>query len=250
MNLTSHTIFITGGTSGIGLALAKVFSNLGNKVIVCGLTEEKVQAALETDPRLFGFVADITTSDAVSHILNILAKNNWHPSILINNAGIADSIKLLSDDMSYINDHISSHIKTNIEAPMRLCAAFLPLLKQHKEAAIINITSGLAITPTGSAAVYCATKAALKSFTKSLRYQIEYAGENIKIIEVLPPIVDTDMTKNSKRPKMSPEQVAQEVIKGLKHDLNEIRIGKVRLLHAINRISPWVADRIMQRVGW
>ncbi len=250
MNLTSHTIFITGGTSGIGLALAKAFADLGNKVIICGRTPEKLKTALECDSRLSGFTVDITDIEASSHILNEFARNNWHPSILINNAGIASSGKFLVDDKNYLNEHISRQIKTNLEAPMRLCVEFLPLLRKHKEAAIINVTSGLAITPTGSSAVYCASKAALRSFTKSLRYQMEYAGENIKVVEILPPISDTDMASRSNSYKMPSEQVAREVINGLMRGVNEIRIGKVRLLYMINRISPWLADKLMKSGWW
>lgn len=248
MNLTNHTVFITGGTAGIGLALATAFAELGNKVIICGRDPDKLQTALDADHRLAGFACDVSATGATQHILNDLATNNWHPSILINNAGVGMSVDLLHDDQNHLADQVSRQIQTNIQAPMLLSIAFLPLLRQHKESAIINVTSGLAITPTKSTPIYCATKAALRSFTKTLRYQVEHDGENIKIIEVLPPLVDTDMTRRSTRSKISPQQVAQEVIDGLKRNRKEIHVGKVRLLKTVYSVSPALAARLMR--GW
>lgn len=246
MNLTNHTIFITGGTAGIGLALATAFADLNNKVIICGRDPSKLQAALNADPRLLGFTCDVSAPDAARNILSTLAKNNWHPSMLINNAGVGMSVDLLSDNHSHLAEQVSSQIQTNIQAPMLLSIAFLPLLKKHKESAIINVTSGLAIVPTKSSPIYCATKAALRSFTKVLRYQMEHAGENIKIVEVLPPLVDTEMTKRNTRSKISPEQVAKEVIEGLQRNRKEIYVGKVRLLNAVHSASPALAARLMR----
>ncbi len=248
MNITNHTIFITGGTAGIGLALATAFADLKNKVIICGRDPVKLQKALDADPRLLGFICDIGDPGVVEYILRELAKNNWHPSILINNAGIGMSVDLLSDDPAHLAEQVSSQLRINVEAPILLSIAFLPLLKKHKEAAIINITSGLAISPTKSTPIYCATKAALRSFTKTLRYQMEHAGENIKVIEVLPPLVDTDMTIRSERSKISPKQLAKEVIEGLRRGSKEIHVGKVRLLKIVHSISPSLADRVMR--GW
>lgn len=246
MNLSNHTIFITGGTAGIGLALATAFADLGNKVIICGRDPAKLQDALDADPRLSGFVSDVTAPSATEYILGELAKNNWQPSILINNAGVGMSVDLLADDHGHLAQQVSSQIQTNLQAPMLLSIAFLPLLKKHKESAIINITSGLAIVPTKSTPIYCATKAALRAFTRALRYQIEHAGESIRVIEVLPPLVDTYMTRRSTRSKISPEQVAKEVIEGLKRNRKEIYVGKTWLLNKIYNISPTLAARLMR----
>jgi len=248
MNLTNHTIFITGGSGGIGLALAKAFADLGNKVIICGRNKDRLQRTLAQNPKLSGFVADITAPNAANHILETLTKNHWHPSVLINNAGIAASVDFLSDDQGYINNAIVDQIRTNLEAPMLLTLAFLPLLRKHKESAIINVTSGLAIAPRKSSPIYCATKSALRAFTKALRYQTEHARENIHVIEILPPVVDTDMTKNSTHSKMSAEKLVDSVIKGLKRGHNEIHVGKVKLLKFVHTISPSLAERAMR--GW
>lgn len=246
MNLTNHTVFITGGTAGIGLALASAFSNLGNKVIICGRDPAKLKSALDLDPRLCGFAADITEPGAPKFIIDTLAKNNWQPSILINNAGVGMSVDLFKDEESHLITQVYDQIKTNLQAPMLLAIAFLPLLRQHKESAIINITSGLAITPTRSSPIYCATKAALRAFTIATRYQAKHICKNIKVIEVLPPLVDTYMTRRSTRSKISPEQVAKEVIQGLRKNREEIYVGKTLLLKIIHSISPKLAARIIR----
>lgn len=247
MNLINHTVFITGGSSGIGLALAKKFADLGNKVIICGRNAQKLQAVLSQDERFIGIVADITAPNASTYILNILARNNWHPSILINNAGCGASIDILSSNVDHFMVQASNQIQTNIQAPMGLVVAFLPILKMHSDAVIINITSGLAISPKKSSPVYCATKTALRAFTKSLRYQIEDAKLNIMVMEVLPPVVDTPMTSGSStRSKITPEEVAQDVINGLLNKRKEVYVGKVLLLKIIHSISPSLADRIMR----
>ena len=246
MNLTNHTVFITGGSSGIGLALAKNFADLGNKVIICGRNAQKLQAVLNQDERLWGVVADITDPNSIYYILNILAKNNWHPSILVNNAGCGAFIDIFSGDVSHFMTQTSNQIQTNIQAPMNLVVAFLPLLKMHSAAAIINITSGLAISPKKSAPIYCATKAALRAFTKSLRYQIEDSGFNIRVMEVLPPVVDTPMTLGTTHSKITPEEVAQDVINGLAQERKEVYVGKVLLLKIVHSISPSLADIIMR----
>jgi len=248
MNLTNHTIFITGGASGIGLALAIAFSNLGNQVIICGRDAQKLQTALAQNPSLKGFVADVAAANASSHILKTLAKNDWYPSILINNAGVAASTCFISDDPTWISAEITNQIRTNLEAPMRLALAFIPLLKKHKEAAIINVTSGLAIAPRKSSPIYCATKAALRAFTKALRYQMDHAKTNIHVVEILPPVVGTDMTKNSSHSKMPIEKFTKEVISKLKRGHKEIYVGKVKLLKLVHSISPSLVERVMR--GW
>lgn len=246
MDLSNHTVFITGGTSGIGLALATSFADLGNKVIICGRDPNKLNIALKNDPRLLGFIVDITKPGAIQIIMDALLQNHWRPSILINNAGVGMSVDLQKDDYIHLEHQISSQIQTNLQAPMLLAVAFIPLLKMHRESIIINITSGFAIVPTKSTPIYCATKAALRAFTRVLRYQLEDAKENIRVIEVLPPLVDTYMTRRSIRSKIPPQQVAKEVIIGLTHGYKEIYVGKTQLLKVIHAICPSLAAKLMR----
>lgn len=120
-----------------------------------------------------------------------------------------------------------------------------PKLLEKKEAAIVNVSSGLGLVPKESAPVYCASKAGLHIFSKSLRYQLE--STNVKLFEIIPSLVDTDMTKGRGKGKLIPEQLVEEFWKNFVKDKYEIKIGKVKLLHLINRISPKLAESIMKK---
>lgn len=114
-----------------------------------------------------------------------------------------------------------------------------------ENAAIINVSSGLGLVPKASAPVYCATKAGMHIFTKALRYQLE--STNVKVFEIIPPVVDTDMTRGRGRDKISPEQLVEEFWGNFKKDMYEIPIGKIKLLKTINRFFPGIADNIMKK---
>ncbi|GBE18310.1 putative oxidoreductase [archaeon BMS3Abin16] len=115
---------------------------------------------------------------------------------------------------------------------------------KQPEAAVINVSSALGIVPKESAPVYCATKAAIHSFSKSLRYQLEKTP--VKVFEIIPSLVDTDMTRGRGKGKISPETLAKEVIKGLKKDNYEIRVGLVKILFLVNRVLPSLAERVIR----
>jgi uncharacterized oxidoreductase len=127
-----------------------------------------------------------------------------------------------------------------------LSAGLLPLLARQPSAAILNITSGLALAPKKSSPVYCATKAGLRSFTRALRYQCEDALPHVHVVEALPPLVDTAMTHGRGRGKISPEACAAEIVAGLKAGRREIHVGKAKLLRAVIRLSPALGYRIMR----
>jgi uncharacterized oxidoreductase len=189
MNMTGNTILVTGGASGIGLALAERFLRRGNEVIICGRREEKLQEAKEKFPKLHTRVCDI--SDPFNRQLLIEGVKNDFPNlnILVNNAGIQQRVDLLNatDEWNYYHQEISA----NQEAPIHLSMLLIPQLIQKKYAAIINVTSGLAFVPPAWVPIYGATKAAMHSFTVSLRLQL--SKSNINVVEVLPPAVNTDL---------------------------------------------------------
>src|SRR5690606_1082134 len=135
-------------------------------------------------------------------------------------------------------------ISTNLTAPLKLIASLLPLLQINPDSAIVNISSGLAIVPKARSAVYCGTKAAIHIFSKSLRYQLD----KIKVFEIIPPLVDTEMTKGRGKGKISPQRLVDEFIQAFKKNRYEVNIHKVKLLRIINRISPKIADRIMKGI--
>lgn len=130
----------------------------------------------------------------------------------------------------------------NFTAPLKLIALLLPTIQLNRNAAIVNVSSDLGLVPKMAAPVYCGTKAAIHIFSKSLRYQLE----DIKVFEIIPPLVETKMTEGRGRGKITPKQLTDEFLKSFKKNNFEVNIGKVKLLKTINRISPTITDKIMQ----
>ncbi len=201
MNPSGHTVLITGGATGIGFALAKKFQAAGNRVIVVGRSEQKLAAATAALPGISTCAADVTSAADRARLLGTYLDI----SILINNAGIQYLVPVLE---STPHD-IKHELDVNFLSPVLLCRAFLPLLLQRESAAIVNVSSGLALVPKQTASIYCVSKAALHSFSKTLRWQLE--GTGVKVFEVLPPVVDTAMTAGRGRAKISPDRLAEEV---------------------------------------
>jgi uncharacterized oxidoreductase len=188
MDLASNTILITGGASGIGLALAERFLRAGSTVIVCGRRAEKLREAQEAHPGLRTRVCDVA-EEAGRRALFAWAVGEYPGlNVLVNNAGIQRRIELTEPEEW---SESRREIAINLEAPLHLAALFLPHLLRQERPAIVNVTSGLAFVPLANVPIYCATKAALHSFTLSLRHQL--AGTPVEVIEIVPPAVDTDL---------------------------------------------------------
>lgn len=189
MNMTDNTILITGGASGIGLALAERFLHGGNEVIICGRREEKLQEAKERFPNLHIRVCDVSDKCERQSLAKWVTSEFPDLNVLVNNAGIQQRVNLLDAAADW--DYYQQEIAANQEAPIHLSMLLIPQLILKKNATIINITSGLAFTPPAWVPIYGATKAAMHSFTVSLRLQLEKS--NINVVEVLPPAVNTDL---------------------------------------------------------
>jgi uncharacterized oxidoreductase len=236
MKPAQHVVLITGGATGIGFALAKKFHAAGNRVTIAGRSERALAAAAAALPGVTTCVADIAQSVGRERLLEA------HPDItvLVNNAGI--QVNGLIAELP--RDDLERELNVNFLAPVMLCRDFLPLLLERDSAVIINISSGLALVPKQDAAMYCASKAALHSFSKALRWQLE--GSRVKVFEVLPPAVDTAMNAGRGRGKISPSQAAEEFWHSFVADRYEINIGKTKLLAVLNRVSPFIAEKILR----
>ncbi len=189
MKLGGHTVLITGGSNGIGLAMAERFLNAGSEVIICGRRADKLEDAQMKFPKLHTRICDVAKELERIALFKWVEKEFPKLNILVNNAGIQDRFKLTDGHQEW--EQHRCEIAINLGAPIHLSILFVPLLQKNKEAAIINVSSGLAFTPMSIAPVYCATKAGIHSFTMSLRYQLSSA--NIKVIEIVPPAVQTDL---------------------------------------------------------
>ena len=242
MDLSHNTVLVTGGGSGIGLALAKAFAKNGNTVLVCGRDTKKLEAVSNETSNIAGFPCDIAHDGNQQELLEHIKRAYPDFNILINNAGIQNTYKF-----SETKDHthlIEEEVNINLLGQLKLTDRLLPLLMARPSAAIINITSALALVPKQSAPVYCATKAAMHVFTKSLRYQLE--GSSVKVFEIIPALVDTAMTTGRGRGKISPEALASEALRGIESNTYEIRIGKTKILLALNRLLPSAAEKVLK----
>jgi uncharacterized oxidoreductase len=188
MDLSANTVLVTGGASGIGLALATRLYRAGNVVAVCGRREDKLREARERLPSLMTRVCDLSRADERRELVEWVARDLPDLNVLVNNAGVQRYPELTgASDWASAEEEIA----INFSAPVHLTMLLCPQLMRQKMAAIVNITSGLAFTPLARAPVYSATKAALHSFTLSLRHQL--ADTPVQVIEIAPPAVDTDL---------------------------------------------------------
>ncbi len=230
-------VLITGGATGIGFALAKKFHSAGHRVIIVGRSENALSKAADSLSGVETRVADISAASDRERLVAEFPDI----SILVNNAGlqvIAPIIESGPQDIEY-------ELTVNFLAPVLLCRAYLPHLVQRKSAAIVNVSSGLALVPRETSAIYCASKAALHSFSKTLRWQLK--GTNVRVFEILPPLVDTAMTAGRGKGKITPDQLAEEFWRDFTRDRYEILIGKTKLLAVINRLAPSLAESILRR---
>lgn len=238
MKLTGKTVLLTGGSAGIGREVARQLKAKGAKVILTGRDPARLEAM-----RAEGFetlAADLSSAAGVDAL--VAAIEDRSIDILINNAGLGvphDVRNSLPDA-----DAADGCFYANLAAPVRLITALLPALRARPQAAIVNVTSGLAIAPNTASSVYCASKAGLRSYTMALRAQL--AKELILVVEALPPVVDTQMTADRDMSKMPPQECARQIIAAIENDRPEANVGMVKLLRAVYSFSPALARRVMR----
>ena len=208
MKTTGNTILVTGGGSGIGLALAQRWHDAGNTVIVTGRNVAKLEAAIAGRPNMSGLALDVTDADAIAAFAKDIIATHPDLNILVNNAGIMGT-----EDASAKRDltEAEATVVTNILGPIRLTDALVDHLAAQTDAAIVNVTSGLAFVPLPKAPTYSATKAAMHSYSVALRIQL--AGK-IEVIELAPPAVRTDLTpgQSTREGYMPLDDFADEVL--------------------------------------
>jgi len=224
MKLSGNTILITGGNAGIGLAFAERFIKAGNKVIVCGRRESVLHNVKEKYPSIVTRVVDISIESERVALFDWVTDNYPEVNVLVNNAGIQQRFNVLKADAKNNWSYFNKEINTNMEAPVHLSMLFAPFFAKKEDATIINVTSGLAFTPAMFAPIYSATKAALHSFTMSLRYQL--SETSVEVIEVAPPAVNTDLGGAGLHTFGEPlDAFADGIFKGLEEGEMEIGYG-------------------------
>lgn len=235
MNLSGNTILITGGSSGLGLEMSKRFLELGNKVIICSRSSEKLNQTKKLLPKVITYQCDISEKEQCEKLIEWIESNHAGINIIINNAAIVNKTSFVND--KDIINKLYDEVNTNFIAPICLIKLLYPVLLKNENPSIINITTGLAYVPRAAYPFYNATKAGLHSFTQVLRYQLN--DSPVKIFEVLFPVVDTPWHKgNPPKIAITPQKAVAEMLSGLDKNKTEIRVGAVKLLYFLHKIAP------------
>jgi uncharacterized oxidoreductase len=232
MNTSGNTVLITGGATGIGLALAQALVHEQNTVAICGRRREALLAAKRRIPELHIKVCDVSKEGSRKSLVRWLEHRFPELNILVSNAGIQRAVDFLKGPRDL--PLADQEIQTNLTGPIHLSALLIPRLKKRPRSAIMNITSGLGFTPLAVVPVYCATKAALHSLSVSLRHQLR--GTPVRVFEIAPPMVATDLSGTRRRHEengnaMRPEEVARGIMAALAGDDYEVALGAAAGLH-------------------
>lgn len=239
LDLRNKIVLLTGGSAGIGQALARQMKGKGALVTVTGRNPERLAAMREE-----GFEtleAELSTAAGVDALLAGWGHKDL--DVLVNNVGyeVAHDFRVGPPDL----EATDRSVYTNLQAPVRLIAGLLPILREREQATILNVTSGLALAPAAGTPLYCSTKAALRSYTLGLREQLKDFG--IHVVEALPPVVDTQAHEGKTYKKMRPEECARQILVAVERNRNEANVGMVKTLRLLESISPAFMRRMILR---
>ena len=228
MKTTDNTILVTGGGSGIGRAMAEAFHRLGNQVIITGRTQKSLNETCAANPGMKSVTLDVSDPKSIQSFAAQVTKEFPSLNVLINNAGMMQPENLLEKPNGLSG--AEKTVATNLLGPIRLTSALLPLLKKQPRATVMTVSSGLAFVPLAITPTYCATKAAIHSYTQSLRYQLKSA--NVEVIELIPPYVQTTLMgdQQAEDPRAMPlKEFIDEVMSILQSqpDVKEVCVKKV-----------------------
>lgn len=244
MKTTGNTILITGGSAGIGFEFAKAFSAKGNHVIITGRNEERLQKAAAQLTNVTPIVFDVADKPSTDAFVARLENEFPELNVVINNAGKASYYRLDGDqDAAALAEE---EIITNYLAIIRLNQKLLPLLKSPDEAAIVTVSSIAGLVPNHSLPTYAASKAALHSYTQSLRITLGQST-NIKVFEILPPLVDTEFSAEigGATNGIPAKQVADELVEAFETNTYEILTGRTSDVFKLFLSNPTAALEAM-----
>lgn len=244
MDLKGKTILITGGASGIGLESAKQFLAEGAKVIITGRNKEKLDEAKRLYPQIIAIQNDVANAEQAQQLYTQI-ESLGGIDILYNNAGVSNPTNNLAKTNDKITELAAYEMNINYLAIIRLNNLFLKMLQSRPESAIINTTSVLSYVPSNLAPTYSATKAALRFYTASLRNHLEVAKTNVKVFELLPPLVATEMAKGIDAKSISPETLVKGLLDGIHKNNYTIRVGDTKVIYFLSRFFPKTAYKLI-----
>ena len=241
MKLTGRTILITGGSAGIGLAFALKFLELGNTVIVTGRRQAVLDEVKAKYPKLHTIQCDVADAAQIAAMATRMKAEFPTLDVLMNNAGIMlhKNLKVPATDL----DGVMAEVNINLGGVIRATSAFIDIITSNK-GTLINVSSALAFVPLPSAPIYCATKAAVHSYTQSLRFQLEDTG--VEVIELMPPGVETAMTADLSEGSvalMTTDKLIKKSFAAFKAGKPEIRPGQSNQLALMRRLAPNFINR-------
>ena len=252
MELKHNTILITGGTSGFGYEFAKRLLDLGNTVIITGRDGARLDQTKLKLPGVHTFKSDVSDPEQIIALYNQVIEQFPDLDMLINNAG--EMRRIILHDASMSLQDITREVEINLMGPIRMVQQFLPQLKKQQSAAILNVTSGIALAPFPISPIYGATKAGLRSYTKSLRVQLKHT--HVKVIELVAPGAKTTLSDKfaneenfDEKMLMDPVKLIDDAIKGLQKDNYEIYPGIAKILHVASRLAPGFLLKQTGKVG-
>jgi uncharacterized oxidoreductase len=236
MNITNKTVLVTGGGSGIGLAIAKQLSAKNNKVIITGRNADKLQKAAAGLTNVTTIAADVTNADDVKRLVATIKADFGGLDILINNAGHTYVYNLTAE--ANAEQKSREEFDTNFFSIISLTEQLLPTLSTSPEAAIVNVSSILAITPRSTLPTYSASKAALHSYTQALRFELKET--KIKVFELMPPLVNTEFSKEiGGENGIPPSEVADDLISAFENDKYEIHVGNTAHVYSLSPVDAF-----------
>lgn len=246
MELKGKTILITGGSAGIGLEAAKQFITEGAKVIITGRDQKKLDLAKKMYPSITTIKSDASNKEAAEALYNQIDQLGGI-DILYNNAGIMNGQDNLAISSEKHFEKAAAEINTNYLGIVLLNNLFIDMLKSRKEAAIINTSSILSYTPSILVPTYSASKVAVRFYTEALREHLRFIRSNVKVFEILPPLVKTNMSEGMDGNSITPDILITGLIKGLKSDTYTIRIGDTKAIYVLSRFLPKLAHKLVNK---
>src|SRR5437763_8250940 len=236
MKLSNRTILITGGSAGIGLAFALKFLELGNEVIVTGRRQAVLDQVKAKNPKLHTIQSDVADPTQIAALATRVKADFPKLDVLMNNAGIMlyKNLRAPATDLA----GLTAEVNINLGGVIGMTSAFIDMLAANK-GTVINVSSGLAFVPLPSAPIYSATKAAVHSYTQSLRFQLQETG--VEVIELMPPAVKTDLTADLPEGSLkliTTDELVKQSFAALKAGVLEIRPGQAKQLAFLRRLAP------------
>jgi uncharacterized oxidoreductase len=237
MKTTSNTVLITGGSAGIGFEIAKQFAAKGNKVIITGRDPKRLMDASAQIPGVTAIAFDVTNQNDVENLVKKLKTDFPELNVIVNNAGRA-FLHDLSSEEGNTYEKAADEMLTNYISIIRMNERFLPLLKKQAESAIVNVSSIVAFSPNHRLATYSASKAALHSYSQTLRHTLA-KNTSVKVFELMPPLVNTDFSQDIGGANgISPTLVAEDLLRAFESNTYEIHVGNTAYIYELSRTAP------------